>query len=222
MLKAMSEWHKAEHTGKVGCFQHSFTLHRRSVPLDSLDWTSVCSRKFTPTLMDSRQGSVIRRTKIKNWDKGYSHDWHSASVFSHKALSPFLTCRRCIPKAFLQPTPLLNNSQPSFTFLPRLSEQPSVDNPGCSHSWRIQKIERYKDCLWLSWHILEHPIFKIVVWCFFFCFVSVSKETSKNAVALQIHPQTREQLWMQYYSSCKMQICGWLSLLVHSRAAVPL
>lgn len=33
MLKAVPEWHKAEHTGEVGCFQHSFPLHGRSVPL---------------------------------------------------------------------------------------------------------------------------------------------------------------------------------------------
>lgn len=33
--------------------------------LDSSDWTPACSRKLTPILTDSRQGSVITRTKIK-------------------------------------------------------------------------------------------------------------------------------------------------------------
>lgn len=87
-----------------------------------------------------------------------------------------------------------NNSEPSFIFLPSFCEQHSVDNRVCSHSWRIQKIERYKDSLWLPGGILKRPIFKIVVWCFFLCFASVSKETYKNAVTLQIHPQTRAAL----------------------------
>lgn len=149
--------------------------------------------------MDSRQGSVRTRTRIKTRDRVIpviailpqcSHTkpslsaWHAGSAFPRHSCS-------------LHHIP--NNSQPSFTLLPRLSEQPSVDNPGCSHSWRIPKIERYKDRLWLPGGILEHPIFKIAVWCFFFCFVSVSKETSKNAVALQIHPQTRELLSIRHH-----------------------
>lgn len=90
---------------KGGMLPHFFPLYGRSVPLylDSFDQTPF--RKLTPILMDSRRGSVTTRTKIKKRDSGYSHDWHSASVFSHKALSLCLTCGRCIPKAFLQPTP---------------------------------------------------------------------------------------------------------------------
>lgn len=168
--------------------------------LDSLDWTPACSRKLTPILMDSRQGSVITRTKIKK-KRWWIFIWLTfcLRVLTQSPLSlPDMRAlhSQCILAAY---TTSPNNSQPSFTLLPRLSEQPSVDSPGCSHSWRIQKIARYKDSLWLPGGILEHPIFKIAVWCFFLCFVSVSKETSKNAVALQIHPQTRELLWMRHH-----------------------
>lgn len=99
---------KAQGTWLIRCFLHCFMVGQLPCKWypDSLNQIAGSSNRLITNLMDSNWRSMRAVIRIKKKsDNSYLYDWHSAPVYSHKDLSLCLTCRRCIPNAFLQPTP---------------------------------------------------------------------------------------------------------------------